>query len=98
MAVSGLKFNLRARQDRKLKLKNGTSNVNQNELLSVIHSSSGFAGGKNKPQVRLGRHNVMALSDLAHLAEDGREPDVEYAEHRLEDEVGREGPCGGWIL
>ena len=40
----------------------------------------------------------MALSDLAHLAEDGRETDVEYAEHRLEDEVGREGPCGGWIL
>ena len=34
------------------------------------------------------------VTDLVHLAGDGREPNVEDAEHRLDDEVGREGACG----
>ena len=44
--------------------------------------------------------NVICVrkTNLSHLAEDGCEADVEYAEHRLEDEVRREGSCGRLIL
>ena len=33
------------------------------------------------------------MAYLSHLAEDCGEANVEYAEHRLEDQVRGEGPC-----